>query len=270
MTEGSRGRELDDASRRADVEVRTLTDLSDLDDARVVFDLVWPSGAGATQIQPNLMKALVHAGGYASAAYRDGRPIGAALGFVGRHRSAATGEWHAHLHSHMAAVLPEHRDQHIGSALKMHQRAWALGCGIDTVVWTFDPLVRRNAFVNLVKLGADVEGFEVDFYGSMDDAINVDDPTDRLFAWWRLDSPRAEAASLGQLGRLDCAGLVASGRDVIEIELPADIVALRRDDPAAAAQWRIAVREALLAAFAQGFVIIGVGIDGGYVLERRA
>ena len=78
----------------------------------------------------------------------------------------------------MAAVLPEYRDQHIGSALKMHQRAWALGCGIDTVVWTFDPLVRRNAFVNLVKLGADVEGFEVDFYGSMDDAINVDDPTD--------------------------------------------------------------------------------------------
>ena len=59
-------------------------------------------------------------------------------------------------------------------------------------------------------------------------------------------------------------------RDVIEIEVPADIVALRRDDPAAAAQWRIAVREALLAAFAQGFVIIGVGIDGGYVLERRA
>ena len=30
------------------------------------------------------------------------------------------------------------------------------------------------------------------------DAINVDDPTDRLFAWWRLDSPRAEAASLGK------------------------------------------------------------------------
>jgi len=270
VTDWSPERDLETASRRADVEVRTLTDLSELEDARTVFDRVWPSGDGATQIQPNLMKALVHAGGYASAAYRQGEPVGAALGFVGRHQGAAGGDWHTHLHSHMAAVLDPYRDQHIGSALKMHQRVWALGRGIDTVVWTFDPLVRRNAFVNLVKLGVDVEGFEVDFYGGMDDAINADDPTDRLFAWWRLASPQAVSASLGQLRPLDLAALAASGRDVVAVGLPADIVALRGEDPRAAAQWRLAVREALLSAFAQGFVIIGVSTDGGYALERRA
>ena len=254
------------AEERAQVQVRSLTDLSELGDARRVFDVVWPANDGSTQVPGNLMRALVHSGGYVSAAYRDGEPIGAAFAFVGR--SLDEGGWHVHLHSHMAAVLDPYRDQHIGSALKLHQRVWALDRHIDTIMWTFDPLVRRNARLNLVKLGVDVEGFEVDFYGTMDDGINTGDPTDRLFAWWRLDSPRAYAASAGRLGPLDLVELTIAGREVLEIELPDDIVALRSTDPVAAAHWRIAVREALQAAFAEGFRIIGVTAPGNYVLER--
>lgn len=268
VSEWSPERDLAAAQLRAGVEVRTLTDLSELEDARGVFDAVWPSGSGATQIQPNLLKALVHAGGYASAAYREGQPIGAALGVVGRHQ-AATG-WHTHLHSHMAAVLDPYRDQHIGSALKMHQRAWALSCDIDTIVWSFDPLVRRNAVLNLIKLGADVEGFEVDFYGTMDDAINADDPTDRLFAWWRLTSERAIAASKGEQARIDVAAARALGRDLTVVVLPADIVALRSADPAAAARWRQDVRLALLDAFAADRRIVGLSTDDNYVFEGHA
>lgn len=260
------GDELARAEERAGVEVRSLHDLSDLDDARRVFDMVWPAADGSTQVPGNLMRALVHAGGYASAAYREGEPIGAALAFVGRHRT--DDGWHDHLHSHMAAVLDAYRDQHIGTALKMHQRQWALEHGIDTVVWTFDPLVRRNARVNLLKLGVDVEGFEVDFYGSMDDGINSGDPTDRLFAWWRLDTPRVFAALAGRLEPLDLFGLAEAGRDVMAIELPEDIVALRSSDPSAAAGWRLDVRQALLDAFDAGYRIVGISVTGDYVLER--
>lgn len=287
MTDWSAEGDLARAEERAGVEVRSLVDLSELDDARGVFDAVWPAADGSTQVAGNLMRALVHAGGYASAAYRDGQPIGAALAFVGRHvrserseprnvrpdehgRHQRDGGWHEHLHSHMAAVLDPYRDQHIGTALKMHQRVWALEHGIDTIVWTFDPLVRRNARVNLLKLGVDVDGFEVDFYGSMDDGINSGDPTDRLFAWWYLDSPRVFSASMGQLVPVDAIDLVVSGRDAIEIELPDDIVALRATDPVAAGQWRIAVREAFLAAFADGFRVIGVSPSSNYVLERQS
>lgn len=268
MTTWSAKDDLEAAQSRADVEIVSLTDLSELVDARRVFDAVWPSRTGSSQIQSNLLKALVHAGGYAAAAYRDDRAIAAALAFVGRHRQLGDQDWHTHLHSHMAAVLPEYRDQHIGSALKKHQRWWALEQGIDTVVWTFDPLVRRNAVLNLVKLGVDVKGFEVDFYGSMDDEINDGDPSDRLFAWWRLNSERAVAASEGRGSRLDATEMVLAGRDVIEVELPVDIVSLRASDPAAAAQWRVAVREALVAAFADGYRIVGVSPTDAYVLER--
>jgi predicted GNAT superfamily acetyltransferase len=150
----------------------------------------------------------------------------------------------------------------------MHQRWWALDHGLDTIVWTFDPLVRRNVRLNLIKLGVDVEGFEPDFYGQMDDGINSGDPTDRLFAWWRLDSERVRAALAGELAELDVAALREVGRDVIEVELPDDIVAVRQADPDAARRWRLSLRSDLQAAFDSGYRIVGVARHGGYVMER--
>lgn len=256
------------AEQRADVEVRLLVEPSELADAQWVFDEVWPSDDGSTQLPRNLMRALVHAGGYCSAAYRDGRPIGAAFGVAGRHQE--DGAWHEHLHSHMAGALEQYRNQHIGTALKLHQRVWALDVGIDTIIWTFDPLVRRNARFNLIKLGVDVDGFEPNFYGEMNDGINTGDATDRLFAWWHLESPRVEAAMTGQLTELDLAVLRMDGRDVREVELPDDIVAIRTADLTDAQAWRLRVREGLQAAFADGYRIIGVADHGGYVLERTS
>lgn len=254
------------AQERANVEVRLLVEPRELRDAQVLFDRVWPAEGGSTQLATNLMRAIVHSGGYASVAYRDGEPTGAAFGWVGRHR--VPGGWHTHLHSHMAAVLDDYRDQHIGSALKLHQRAWALSEDIDTIVWTFDPLVRRNARVNLVKLGVDVEGFEPDFYGEMNDGINTGDPTDRLFAWWRLDSERVRAALNGELAEIDVEVLRAEGRDLREVAVPDDIVAIRQSDPDSAREWRLRLRGDLQAAFADDYRIIGVATHGGYVMER--
>ena len=51
---------------------------------------------------------------------------------------------------------PEARGTGIGRAIKLHQREWAAANGIATIVWTFDPLVRRNAWFNIAVLGADV------------------------------------------------------------------------------------------------------------------
>jgi predicted GNAT superfamily acetyltransferase len=266
MADRTAAADLARAEARANVEVRLLVEPSDLKHAQRLFDEVWPSGDGSTQLATNLMRAIVHSGGYASAAFRDGEPIGAAFGWVGRHR--ATDGWHTHLHSHMAAVLDNHRNEHIGSAVKLHQRAWALDEGIDTIVWTFDPLVRRNARLNLLKLGADVAGFVPDFYGEMDDGINSGDPTDRLFAWWRLDSEQVQDALEGRITPVDPDALRSVGRDVLQIDLPDDIVALRQVDPDAARTWRLRLRHDLQSAFDDEYRVIGVSVDGGYVLER--
>ncbi len=254
------------AQERAGVRVRALVDVAELDDARAVFDAVWPDPHGGTQVTPDLLKAMAYAGCYVSAAYRDDRPVGASYALVGRTRTADG--WRVYLHSHMAAVLAEHRDRHIGAALKLHQRAWALARDVDTIGWTFDPLMRRNVRLNILKLGVEVDGFEVDFYGSLDDGINTDDPTDRLFAWWRLDSDRVDRAVHGGLAPLDVGVLLGDGRDVRVLALPADIAAIRASDPDAARRWRLDVRAALLAAFAAGYHVVGVDETGDLVLER--
>ncbi|GAA1896234.1 hypothetical protein [Actinomadura bangladeshensis] len=41
-----------------------------------------------------------------------------------------------------------------------------------SVIWTFDPPVRRNAHFNLAKLGARAEAYLENHYGQLPDAIN--------------------------------------------------------------------------------------------------
>jgi predicted GNAT superfamily acetyltransferase len=258
------------AAARAEVEVRTLHDVAALEHARGVFDAVWPVVGGGTNLTSNLVRAVEHAGGYVVAAYDTrtgadpGRPVAAAFAFLGRadpHPGRA--EPTTVLHSHMAAALDGHRDRHIGTALKLHQRAWALRHGVPVVTWTFDPLVRRNVRFNLVKLGVVVDDYLVDFYGDMDDELNQNDRTDRLLAWWEVASPRAAAAAAGRVAALERAP-----GDAVVVPLPADIIAIRQAAPRAALTWRLRVRETVLGAMAEGLRIDAVTTDGALVLRR--
>lgn len=261
------------AQEHAGVSIRTLDDPNEQGIAVRIFDQVWPLESGATNVTSNLLRALLHSGGYASVAVDTGtgESVGAALAVVGRHRGEvpdAPGErdalWHTHLHSHMAGVLDGYRNRSIGTAIKLHQRAWALSQGVDTIVWSFDPLVRRNAWLNLHKLGTEVRGYEPNFYGDMDDAINAGDPSDRVFAWWLLNSQRACTAAEQPLPAID-----PNDSEVFRrISTPADIVELRRQSPSEAAKWRMRVRGEFLDALAADFVVAGLGSDGSYVLRK--
>src|SRR3712207_7442617 len=74
---------------------------------------------------------------------------------------------------------------------KLHQRAWAIARGVHEVAWTFDPLVARNAWFNLTKLGARATEYLPNFYGPMDDGINGADESDRDRKSTRLNSSHA-------------------------------------------------------------------------------
>ncbi len=248
------------ACERSGVDVRLAISPADLQMVREVCDAVWPAVSGSTQLQPNLLKAITYSGGYASIALAEGRAIGAAVALPGRHRESS-GAWIDLLHSHMAGVLDEGRDRGIGTALKQHQRLWALQQDLPVIAWTFDPLVRRNAVFNLRNLGVEVARYEVNFYGAMDDELNHGDETDRLLAWWPVASEKAVQASAGALPAIN--SLESHWR---LIEIPQDIVALRYQDPGQALQWRLRVREQFHDALASGFRVIGVDPDGNYVL----
>ena len=168
-----------------------------------------------------------------------------------------------HVHSHVAAVRPAARGG-VGFALKLRQRSDALEHGITEIRWTYDPLIRRNAHLNLEKLGASVRAYLPDFYGVLDDAISGSDATDRFEASWQLDSAAvAEAIDRALAHAAPAHDDLDAVHRGIRFELHPDYEALRHRDPDAAAELRAASRAVFEPAFAEELAVAFV--NGGYV-----
>ena len=273
----------DAAALRAGVRVRVLTELEEMAGVVSLFSDVWGRSANPP-LTLEMLRALSKAGNYVGGALEQGRLVGACVGFF--HAPSEDT-----LHSHIAGVAPDATGRSIGFALKLHQRAWALARGVGEVAWTYDPLVARNAWFNVVKLGAQPAEYLTNFYGPMQDAINGDDDTDRVLVRWPLATPRVAAACAGQghgsdatqeLARGAAAVLLADelgapvvldphpGADTLLVRVPPDIQRLRASDPALARRWRVAVREVLGRLLDEGGRVEGVDRSGCYVVRRTS
>jgi predicted GNAT superfamily acetyltransferase len=270
------------AAAAADVVVRELHRMDQLKAAQRLFQEVWrPAEGQPPPVTGELLRALAHAGSYVVGAYAGTRMVGASAGFFTAPPDPA-------LHSHITGVTPQGQHHGIGFALKVHQRAWALARGVPVIVWTFDPLVARNAWFNLAKLGATPTAYLEDFYGPMTDAINAGMASDRLLVTWKLDDPAVAAACAGrprqpalerragqpsagpgtagpapELGTTEPALTVGpdlepvghdTGAPVVTVEVPPDVEAL---DPERRRAWRAAVRDALGGRMAAGATVAG-------------
>ena len=171
------------AARRSAVVVRPLETLEQMLQACALLDRVWEIPQGQTsEIQPHLLRALGHGGNYLVAACEPGGAmVGASVAFFTEPLGSA-------MHSHITGVLPGDSGRGVGAALKWHQRQWAMERGLTKITWTFDPLIARNAFFNLARLGARPETYFVDFYGVMHDGANRGQPTDRMQVGWDLSA----------------------------------------------------------------------------------
>lgn len=251
------------AADRAQVVVRPVEQIDQLAQVSELLESVWGRNTEGVPINREVMRSLAHAGGCTTAAFdRDGALVGAAVLSPDSDPTA--------MYSLIAAAAPGSADRGIGYAVKLDQRAWALARGRNLIQWTFDPLVGRNARFNLAKLGAEAAEYEVSFYGQMSDDLNGDgdDNADRLVARWVLNSRRATDAASGTVpeltGPAEEAEVVSAGPDgkpMVQrdetghwIRVPTDIVALRRENPDEAKQWRFATREAFQTAFANGLI----------------
>ena len=229
--------------------VRKILTLTEQKLAREIFDKTW-AGTSGTEITPNLLQAMVHSGSYLSGAFIDNKIVGAAFAFPAINDGL-------HLHSHMTAVLPEFRDKGVGYALKIDQWGWAQRNNYSYLSWTFDPLVRRNAKLNIAKLGVDISAYHPNFYGDMPDALNAGDESDRLMVSWRtdVDAPRArELITKPEPG------------DIL-IEIPEDIVAIRSKNQSESMKWRRQVREQFMATFEKNGKVIGFSANNEYVVR---
>lgn len=270
-----------EAAALAGVVVRQVHDLAPMQGVVDLFVDVWQTRAMDPPVNRDFLRALSHAGGYVAGAYAGGDLVGASVGFLGTERS---------LHSHISGVRSGEQSRGVGRALKLDQRSWCLERDVSTITWTFDPLVRRNAWFNLAKLGVTCVEYLLDFYGSMKDGVNAGDSSDRLYARWDLVADRVAAAVAGTSGPPardvllgDGARLLVeevdgrpvartafapTGPTVLLVGTPADVVAVRASDRDLASEWRHAVRDAMHPAIDAGWSVTSMTRDGYYVLTK--
>jgi predicted GNAT superfamily acetyltransferase len=181
-------------------------------------------------------------------------PQGSLVGFV-----ASLPAWHGvhrYYHSLSLGVLRAYENRGLGRALKMAQRRAALRAGIDLIEWSFDPLRAKNAYLNIVRLGAIARRYQPDYYGQVESRLQRGLPSDRLIVEWRLRSARVKRAMAGKPPRR------SQEKPAAVVEIPANIDQVMRSNPQQARQRQLAVRQQLQEFFAHKLAITGFEYDG--------
>jgi predicted GNAT superfamily acetyltransferase len=244
-----------EAARDAVVELRALPELDDADRILAVMGATWP---GHEPFPKEVLRALADSGNVPFGAFDGEALLGYVLGWVGIDPE----EDGPHVHSHMLAALPDRRHRGIGYALKLAQRAQALDAGVGEVRWTFDPLVARNGYFNLHKLGAVADRFDRNHYGAMVDEVNAGERSDRFTVRWDLErDPGPHDVTPGAFALADEGGWPSdvrspAGRSAL-VSVPPDYAELRPDDPERASAWRDASAHAIEACLEAGMIAAG-------------
>ena len=243
-----------DTASAAGVTLTPLITVEDADQINAVIDRTW----GGQQLDREVVRALAASGNVSWGASDGDRIVGFVLGWAGVDDDGL------HVHSHMLASIPDSRHRGVGTALKLAQRAQALDQGIDLMRWTFDPLLARNAWLTIGQLGAVIDRFQRDFYGSMRDTLNQGERSDRAFIAWDLrrePGPRPVVAAddlvADHNGEPEMSAREGSGP--VAIAIPRAYPELRSVDAARADRWRDAIATAIEDALAAG--LIGQAFD---------
>ncbi len=236
-------------------------------------ELTW--GAGFTEKVPAAMLLVAQKlGGVTAGAFaEDGTMLGFVFGVTGP-KDGTLVHW-----SDMLAVRPDAQGLHLGERLKEHQRAHCARLGLATIYWTYDPLVARNAHLNLNRMGGRVDEYVVAMYGEgTNSPLQGDMPTDRFVVSWAVD-PSDIAAPLALIpdgtplavdADASLGALAEAPR--IGVRVPRDISALAAADLDAARRWRFATRRAFTHYLPRGYQVRGFVADasgGTYLLEQR-
>ena len=247
--------------------------------------LVW-SAPDIEVVPKDLLLAIAHNGGLVIGAFVGPMLVGATFGFPSFYITP-DGPRLKH-HSHILAVHPDWCSKGIGFALKRAQWQMVRQQGLDRITWTYDPLMSRNAHLNIARLGAVCDTYLRSEYGEMLDGLNAGLPSDRFQVDWWLQSQRVERR-LSRRSRptLSLDHYRLAGSTILEtlrnpqsmpyppqeinplsgtfvlVEIPYDFQALKAADLALARDWRFYAREVFEDAFAAGYLVTDFLLDQG-------
>lgn len=240
---------------------------------------IW-SGNDIEIVPAHMLLAALHNGGILIGAWDQKILVGFVFGFAG-FKKVSEGITLQHC-SHMLGVHPDYRDTGLGFKLKRAQWQMVRQQGLDKITWTYDPLLSRNAYLNIAKLGAVCNTYHPNYYGELRDQINDGLYTDRFIVdWWinttrvksrlgnsprkRLDLAHYLSAEIPRVNetKLNKAGLIVpqssnisiSSIPLLLVEIPADFQKIKIADPGLALQWRLHTRSLFEDMFSSGYLV---------------
>jgi predicted GNAT superfamily acetyltransferase len=240
--------------------------------------VVWP-GSETDVVPAHIFITAIHNGGLVIGAFIDEQLIGFVFGFPGL-ESTPDGPRPKHC-SHMMGIHPDQRDSGVGFALKRAQWQMVRHQGLDHITWTYDPLLSRNANLNIAKLGAVCNTYRRSEYGDMRDGLNAGLPSDRFQVDWWINTRRVERRlskrargplKLDNFSKAELQPLYAPLQGtpgllhppehfspleghLLLAEIPSNFSALKEADFSLARDWRFFSREVFETAFAAGYIV---------------
>jgi predicted GNAT superfamily acetyltransferase len=268
--------------------LETPTEMTAVEDLQ---RLVW-TAPDIELVPKDMLLAFAHNGGLVIGAFVADDLVGVSFGFPGFY-TTPDGPRLKH-HSHVLAVHPGWSSKGIGFALKRAQWQMVRQQGLDRITWTYDPLLSRNAHLNISRLGAVCNTYLRSEYGEMHDGLNAGLPSDRFQVDWWLNTKRVERR-LSRHSRpslalahylfaeatlleayLDRAGVVHPPEEILPltgtlllVEIPSDFLALKAIDLSLARDWRFYTREVFEKAFGSSYLVTDFVHENGrsfYVL----
>jgi chorismate synthase len=244
-----------------EVVIRRLESTAEFAECVRLQRLVW--GADFAEIvPPAILRVAQYVGGVTAGAFdAAGTLVGFVFGITGI-RDGRLVHW-----SDMLAVHPDRRGSGLGVRLKLAQRELLRPLGVRTMLWTYDPLVARNAHINLNVLGGRVAEYVRDAYGTeTGSALHGGIGTDRFLVEWDLADESRPAPSASEPGDAPVvnppneAGVPSvpatfPATPDVRVAIPDDIHAVLRAARDAARAWRETTRAALVWYLAHGYAV---------------
>ncbi len=261
------------------LEIKPIRSLFDLKRTHDIQRQTW--GYRDLMVIPyTQLVSVQHSGGTLLGAYLDGALVGFVYGYLGMSGGSL------YLFSQRMGVLPSVQSKGIGTALKLAQRELMLRQGIDLIVWTYDPLLAKNAMLNIEKLGGVVRTYVREIYGRVDNPLQAGLATDRFLCEWHLMSDRVRERIHSEhhspspsewlsnrdyrlinytnwnseLPRPIAADLELDD-DILLVQVPSNIQTIKRRDLSVARGWSATTRSIFEAYFKRGYGITGFASD---------
>lgn len=261
MTDVAGRRTHDEAiDRRSDgVIIRDCASLEDYLECVAIQEETW-GRAFSERVPAAILRVSQRVGGITAAAFGpDGQMLGFVFGLTGVDNGDLV-HW-----SDMLAVRPEARGRHLGERLKQYQRRKVCSLGVRRIMWTFDPLVSRNAHFNINRLGAMPIEYAQNMYGTTHSALHGALPTDRFVVAWdcAAAAPKhsadgvaaADVPLLNPVSNGTPTLTVVGDVDRVRVQIPVDVQPIIQHQPVLAARWRDITRRTIGERLANGYKV---------------